>query len=118
MGSDSSFVGTNHARTETGSADTDDRNRADAETGTGTGTEPASEPRTGAKSGIEPASGVDDRARTRSKQQGDTPDSHTYACPLCGFTDDRWDTVYDHLLCSHRKRAISSALLEAGSSRE
>lgn len=68
------------------------------------------------KTGTEPTTGSNDRAR--SSQRDDTTALHTYACPLCGFTDEAWDTVYDHLLCSHRKRAISSALLEARSNRE
>lgn len=44
--------------------------------------------------------------------------TRTYACPLCGFTDETRDGVYDHLLYSHRKCAISSALLEAHANAE
>ncbi|RKD97581.1 hypothetical protein [Halopiger aswanensis] len=40
----------------------------------------------------------------------------THACPLCGYTDDTRDSVFTHLQLSHRKRAISSALLEAHAS--
>lgn len=39
-----------------------------------------------------------------------------HACPLCGYTDETRDSVFTHLLLSHRKRAISSALLEAHAS--
>lgn len=35
-----------------------------------------------------------------------------YSCPLCTFIDDSRQTVYEHLLSSHRKRAISTALFE------
>lgn len=40
----------------------------------------------------------------------------THACPLCGYTDDTRDSVFTHLQLSHRKRAISGALLEAHAS--
>ncbi|SFS88462.1 hypothetical protein [Halostagnicola kamekurae] len=35
-----------------------------------------------------------------------------YSCPLCAFVDDSRQTVYEHLLSSHRKRAITTALFE------
>lgn len=36
-----------------------------------------------------------------------------YSCPLCAFIDDSRQTVYEHLLSSHRKRTISTALFES-----
>lgn len=102
MGSDSSLVRTNGAGNETGSVPVDDRSRAESSS----------------ESGAEARTGSGPTGRARSKQQSGTTDPHTYACPLCGFTDETRETVYDHLLCSHRKRAISSALLEARSNRE
>lgn len=54
-------------------------------------------------------------ARSVPATQRESPE-RTHACPLCGYTDESKDSVFTHLLCSHRKRAISSALLEAHAS--
>lgn len=48
---------------------------------------------------------------THSELQGES--DRTYTCPLCTFIDGSQQTVYDHLLSSHRKRAISTALFES-----
>ncbi|AHG01463.1 hypothetical protein HALLA_03480 (plasmid) [Halostagnicola larsenii XH-48] len=48
---------------------------------------------------------------THSEFQAES--DHTYTCPLCTFIDDSQQTVYEHLLSSHRKRAISTALFES-----
>ena len=37
--------------------------------------------------------------------------SHTYECPLCNCGADSEDDIYCHLLVSHRKSAVVSALL-------
>lgn len=47
---------------------------------------------------------------THSELQAES--DRTYTCPLCTFIDGSQQTVYEHLLSSHRKRAISTALFE------
>lgn len=72
----------------------------EAETESGTETETESD------TGIEPETDADADADANA-----TP-ADGYACPLCGFTHELRETVYTHLRFGHRKRAISSALLE------
>ncbi|GAB3665516.1 hypothetical protein [Halopiger thermotolerans] len=54
-------------------------------------------------------------ARPLPAARSESP-ARTHACPLCGYTDESRDSVFTHLLLGHRKRAISSALLEVHSS--
>lgn len=53
------------------------------------------------------------RPRSGDQHRHDSPTDRTHACPLCGYTDETKASVHTHLQLSHRKRAISSALLEA-----
>lgn len=61
------------------------------------------------------STGRDDRSATRGHAAADATAEDAHACPLCGFTHERRETVYTHLVLGHRKQAISSALLEAQS---
>lgn len=56
---------------------------------------------------LEPAPG-----RRAAGTTADAAPEEGYACPLCGFSHGTRNAVYAHLVASHRKRAISSALLE------
>ena len=47
-----------------------------------------------------------------AESNADAASEGGYACPLCGFSHEVRDAVYTHLVFGHRKRAISSALLE------
>ncbi|MFB6301484.1 MAG: hypothetical protein ABEH78_01280 [Haloferacaceae archaeon] len=42
---------------------------------------------------------------------------HGYECPLCGLTSTETDEIYTHLMTSHRKSAVSTALLDATDAR-
>ena len=52
------------------------------------------------------------RGRPAAEPNADAASEGGYACPLCGFSREARDAVYTHLVLGHRKRAISSALLE------
>lgn len=57
--------------------------------------------------------GAEPETETESEIEAiDASPEDSYACPLCGFSRETRDAVYSHLVVSHRKRAISSALLE------
>ncbi len=42
----------------------------------------------------------------------ETVAGHRYGCPLCNCGADSEDDIYCHLLVSHRKSALATALLE------
>ncbi|MDJ1433159.1 hypothetical protein [Halostagnicola sp. A-GB9-2] len=44
---------------------------------------------------------------SKSRQEGQSE----YSCPVCAFDDETRTDVYEHLLSSHRKSTITSALL-------